>query len=293
MLVRAAQRKLQRDGSRHIQPAYEQLRLPWLCPAQLRYDSQIRRRSTVTPSSTATPEGTIAKNPTDIRRPLSKRYLASAAGGDHRTALDDYVPFDHERLLPRPPPAAHPPWLQGRNRSDLRDLNQSNPLIINTSLATAPRRFRTHRGIPGDLEELHLTLDACLRVGNLQRSAALVQRLTRIYTPESPELLEAHNRYLKANVEHIIKHKDQSSLKALQKWFEIEIRLRDIEPDATTLALLLKASLQVSQRPKMERTVRRYMEFALHAQLRDEALSLPILTEAELGLISQVAVFPI
>lgn len=118
-----------------------------------------------------------------------------------------------------------------------------------------------------------------------------MQRLMKIYTPESPELLEAHNEYFMATVEHIIRHKDQDQLKALQKWFEIEIRLRGIEPDATTYALLLKASLQISQRPKMERTVRRYMELAMHAQLRDEALSLPILTEAELGLISQVTVF--
>lgn len=288
MLVRAARRKLQRDASRHIQPAYEQLRLPWLCPAQLRYDSQLRKKSTATPSSTSTPEGTVTKTPADIRRPLGKRYLASAAGGDHRTALDEYIPFDHDRLLPRSPPAAQPPWLQGRSRSDLRELNPSNPLIINTSLATAPRKFRAFRGISGDLEELHLTLDACLRVGNLQRGAALVQRLRNIYTPDSPELLEAQNQYLMANVEQIIRHKDQDLLKALQKWFEIEIRSREIEPNATTYALLLKASLQVSQRAKMERTVRRYMELAQHAQLRDEALSLPLLTEAELGLISQV-----
>ena len=292
MLVRAARRKLQRDASRHIQPAYEQLRLPWLCPAQLRYDSQIRKKSTATPSSTSAPEGTAAKNPADLRRPVNKRYLASAAGGEHRTVLDDYVPFDHERLITRAPPTAQPPWLQGRSRSDLRDVNPSNPLIINSSLATAPRKFRTFKGIAGDLEELHLTLDACLRVGNLQRGAALVQRLIKIYTPDSPELRDAHNEYLKANVEHIIRHKDQDLLKALQKWFEIEIRLRGVEPDATTYALLLKASLQISQRPKMERTVRRYMELALHAQLREEALSLPILTEAELGLISQVSVSP-
>jgi len=264
------------------------LRLPWLCPAQVRYDTQRRKRSTVTPSLTATPEG--AKNLADVRRPLSKRHLASAAGGDHRTALNDYVPFDHDPLLPRSLPAAQPPWLQGRSRSDLRNLDSSNPLIINNSLATAPRRFRANKGISGDLEELHLTLDACLRVGNLQRGAALLQRLMKIYTPDSPELLEAHNQYLKATVEQIIRHKDQDLLKALQKWFEIEMRLRDIVPDATTYALLLKASFQIYQRPKMERTVRRYMELAQHAQLRDEALSLPILTEAELGLISQVNV---
>ena len=288
MLVRAARRKLQRNASRHIQPAYEQLRLPWLCPAQLRYDSQIRQKSTASPPSISTAERAIAKNPGHIRRPLTKRHLASAAGGEHRTALDDYVPFDHDRLLPRSPATAQPAWLQERSRSDLRDRDPSNPLIINNSLATAPRKFRTHKGMSGDLEELHLTLDACLRVGNLERGAALLQRLMKIYTPDSPELLEAHNEYLRANVEHIIRHKDQDLLKALQKWFEIEIRLRGIEPDAQTFALLLKASLQISQRPKMERTVRRYMEFALQAQLREEALSLPILTEGELGLISQV-----
>jgi len=292
MLVRAARRKVHQDASWHLQPTFEQLRLPWLCPAQLRYENQTRKTSTVIPPSTPTSKGTAARRYAHLRRASGRRCLASAAVAERRTTLDDYIPFEHGPFSPHSVPTPQAQWLHERNRSDLRDFDPSSPMIINDSLATAPRRFKGRNGLPGDLAEIHLTLDACLKVGNLQRAAALVQRLARIYTPESPELLDAHNQYVRANVENIIRHKDQNLLKALQNWFEVEIRVRGIEGDATTYALLLKASLQVSQGPKMERTVRRYMELAFNAQLRDEALSLPILSEAELGLISQVCDLP-
>ncbi|KAI9874259.1 MAG: DNA-directed RNA polymerase [Pleopsidium flavum] len=288
MLVRAARRKVHRDASRHLQPAFEQLRLPWLCPAQLRYESQTRKASTVTLAPTPTSKGTAARKYADLRRAPGWRCLASAAFAERQATLDDYIPFEHGPTPPQSVPTSQTHWLRERNRSVLKDFDASSPLIINDSLAAAPRRFKGRNGVPGDLMEIHLTLDACLKVGNLQRAAALVQRLARIYTPESPQLLEAHNQYLRANVEKIIRYKDQNTLKALQNWFEVEIRVHGLEGDATTYALLLKASLQISQGPKMERTVRRYMELAFNTQLRDEALSLPILSEAELGLISQI-----
>ena len=141
-------------------------------------------------------------------------------------------------------------------------------------------------GFSGDVAEIHSTLDACLRVGNMPRAAALLQRLGKIYTPETPDLLQAHNQYLRVNVQDIIRSKDQDVLRALLRWFEVEMRTRGVEADATTYALLLKASMQISHGPRLERTVRRYMEYASNAGLRDEALSLPILSETELGLIS-------
>ncbi len=290
MLVRAARRRVQRDASRNLQPAYEQLHLPWLCPAQFRYDSQIRKTSTATASSTPTPKEAVRRRYVDLRGQPSKRYLASAAGaGSRRIVPNDYIPFEQAPLPPPSKPPQRGPWLRDHSISDLRDFSSSNPLIINNSLATAPKKFRAHKGIPGDLEEIHLTLIACLRTGNIERGGILLQRMSRIYTPDSPELIEAHAEYMRVNVENIIRYKDQNILKDLQKWFEIEIRLRGIEPDATIYALLLKASLQIPHRAKMERTVRRYMELALQAELRDEALSLAVLSEAELGLISQVS----
>lgn len=282
---------MRQDALQQLRPAFEQLRLPWLCPAQLRYESQTRKNSIIAASSNPASSGTPAKKYAELQRTSSRRCLASAAGAERRTTLEDYIPFDYSPAVIRSAPTLLAEVAQNRRRSDLKVFDPSTPIIINDSLAIAPRRFKGWNGLPGDPVEIQLTLDACLKVGNLQRAAMLVQRLGKTYTSESPQLLEAHNNYIRANVENIIRSKDQNVLQALQKWYEVELRLRGMEGNPTTFALLLKASLQVGQGPKMERTVRRYMDLVSKAQLRDETLSLPILSEAELGLITQVSGF--
>lgn len=289
MLVRAARHNAQRGHARHMQPAFEQLYLPWLCPAHLRYLKRLRKHSTVAPPSTVVGRAATHTETTGPGRPLGKRHLASAADRGGPSAFDEYIPFDHAPNPARATSFRQPPWLAGTSSSNLRDIRPSNLIILDGPLAQPPKKVKSVNGIPRDMEEIRLTIDACLRVGNLERAATLVARLNRVYAADAPELLEAHNAYLRAGVESIIRRKDQEILKVLQRWFELEMRLRGVEGDATTYALLLKASLQVAQGPKMERTVRRYMDLAFKANLRDEALSLPILSEGELGLISRVS----
>ena len=187
-----------------------------------------------------------------------------------------------------------PDWLQPlqarpkRLSTDLPDFDPASPIIINTSLATPPRHFKSRQGFGSNLAELHLTLKACLQVGRMDRAAALVRRFESIYAPDAPDLRSAHNSYLRTKVGHVLENRDEDGLREVQRWFEVEMRSKGVEPDATTYALLVKVSLQLLQGPKLERTVRRYMDLAADAHHDLELLNLPILSDSELYRVTKV-----
>lgn len=142
-----------------------------------------------------------------------------------------------------------------------------------------------------DVGEIHNTLEACLRVDRFERAAALVRRLAQaVYTPDAPELLSVHNRYLSALVTYILRSRSESHLRSMQTWFEVEMIAKGVEPNATTYALLLKASIQMLESPQLERTIRRYMDLAVFRGKDEEVFGLPILSDAELNRIAQVCV---
>ncbi|KAI9836646.1 MAG: hypothetical protein M1819_001280 [Sarea resinae] len=272
MLVRAARRKVQYDAFRHLRPSADQLYLPWLCPAQLRYQSQARAPATELRRDKA------------IRRPSmggsSRRSLATAAA--EREPYQEYVPFEGLAAVQGPPSSQPQSWYGPRSITEIQAFDPSNPLIVQQSSEESTRRFQTSDGFGGELGEMHVTLEACLKIGRLERAAALVRRLNKIYALDAPQLVDAHNLYLRSVVGLAITARDPEALKSAQKWFEVEIRGGGIEPDATTYALMVKGALRVLQGPKMERTVRRYMDMASRAERDVEVLNLPILADAEL-----------
>ncbi|KAI9827259.1 MAG: DNA-directed RNA polymerase [Thelocarpon impressellum] len=277
MLLRAARAGGPRyDPARIAAQASEGLLLPWLCPAQLRYrqSQQSRRAISASSPSEGRPRAFRDRTTLETRPRHGSRHLASAAA-ERSTIHEDDVPFEGQ-----PPPQSD--WLRSRGISALRDFDPASPIIVNDSLATPPRTFSHHDGFRGSLAELHLTIEACLQVGRLDRAAALVRRLGQIYAPDAPELRHAHNSYLRSVVARILHTRSEDGLKSVQRWFEVEMRNKGVGPDATTFALLIKASLQLLQGAKTDRTVRRYMDLATEAGHEVELLNLPILSDAEL-----------
>ncbi|KAI9821815.1 MAG: DNA-directed RNA polymerase [Pycnora praestabilis] len=286
MLVRAARRKIHYDAFRHLKPSAEPLYLPWLCPAQFQPSIHLRSTATVaTPSQRAKARKDSSSKP--AANHSNRRALATAAA-EQRLSYDDYVPFEGPPSAVRVPTDRGRFWYESASLADIKHFDPASPIIINRSLDTAPQRFNQLNGVGGEIAEMLLTLEACLTVGRYERSRALLWRLARALPQGSQELRDAFNKYLRQLVSHIIRERDQGVLRDVQQWFEVEMRGEGVLPDATSYALLIKASLQTLRLPKMDRTVRRYMELASASGYDVEVLSSRILSDSELHQVTKL-----
>lgn len=296
MIIRTSRPKVSFDTSRNLQSAFEQLSLPWLCPALYTKPDRkyLRRNTTITKKWT---DRTRAHPPalrqcTSVQnRALERRYAYVAAAEIPDYDYEDHIPFEdlnHRHSQQNPPLNS---WAFHRGLSQLPSFDPSSPLVIHDSIQPAPRRFRS-RGLTvgGDLAAIHQTLEACLKVGRFERAAATLRRLSIIYKPNAPELIEAHNAYLSSLIDRVANTKDQQLLKQVQRWFEVDIRGQGIPPDPMTYGLMLRATFQEADQLKVDRTIRRYIGLAEQADLRNEALAVALstLNAQEIGRVTQV-----
>lgn len=203
---------------------------------------------------------------------------------------DNFVPFEVSQTEQQRHAVKDYRW-PGLNDSPANPaVPRSSPLIIREISSTRPPQFRSVDGISGDLPEIMQTLRACFKIGRFTRAAALMRRLNEIYRPDTPQLLATHNEYLGELVDRIVYTKDQQMIRELHKWFEVHLRGVGIIPDATTYALMIKATLQEFNPKKMDRTIRRYLSLADAAGIRDRTkeIMLLILNEQDIGRATQV-----
>lgn len=301
MIIRASRPKLPLDASRSLQPAFEQLSLPWLCPALCGLRTRQRLRSTATIGTKASTISSPSTHPktrksTAVQRPQPGRGYAYAAVADYAANNDEYVPFDKPGLPDSRSSSSRYSWSHSNGLAELPTSDPSSPLVLHDSLRPAPRKFRDQEGdgIGGEIHEIHQTLQACLQVGRLERAATTLRRLTLIYKLDAPELIKTHNEYLASLIDRVVNTKDQELLKQVQRWFEVEIRSQGIPPDALTYGLMLRVSFQEANQLKIDRTIRRYIALAEQAGLRDEALgsALTTLNAQEIGRVTRVRNFP-
>jgi len=301
MIIRASRPRLPLKTSRSLQPAFEQLNLPWLCPALCGLPSRQRLRSSATVGTKASTISSPSNHPkirksAQVQRPQPGRGYAYAAVADYAANNDEYIPFDKPGLPYSRSSSARYSWALNNGLTELPTVDPSSPLVIHDSLRPAPRKFRFHNagGIGGEIHEIHQTLQACLQVGRLERAATTLRRLTLIYKLDAPELIKTHNDYLASLIDRVVNTKDQELLKQVQRWFEVEIRAQGIPPDALTYGLMLRASFQEANQLKIDRTIRRYIALAEQAGLRDEALAtaLTTLNAQEIGRVTRVRNFP-
>lgn len=280
MIIRGSRQKL-RPTARSLQPLFDQLQFPWLCPALhndflrqqkvRRTTTSIERRTSSVPPSPPTRPPLSAR----LKSATSTRGFAFAVSGDPIREDDQHIPFA---------------FSSNSGQVELPHFDPGAPLIIQDSLTLAPRTFRAVGGIGGDIADLHRILQACLQLGQVDRASATVKRLSNIYKSDSQEAIDVHNTYLGGIAAQLIITRDLSLLQHLHKWFEVEMRGRNIDPDGTTIALMIQASFQDENDKKIARTVRRYLQIAKNYDIYHEALeaSLARLTDQEAARLTQV-----
>ena len=270
MLVRSAGRRQRRHTSRLLDACFAQLNLPWLAPAQLRWSASQASASSQIPSrihSRSAPRYQLV--------PGQARHLA--------TATDQYTPRYPGQY---PPPAynspfrntsqdANIPWdpshSSGAKLSSLRPYN--DPIIINTSIQNPAQTVKVLHGVQGNALDLLQHLHTALQVRRLNRAEAIIQRLGELCSPDSPELLHAHTAYLEESLRVLALHgrgeQGRKTLEDMQRWFEVEVRQKDVSIDTKLLVVMIRASIRALSGPKRARTVRRYADIA--RQLGDDA----------------------
>jgi DNA-directed RNA polymerase len=154
----------------------------------------------------------------------------------------------------------------------------------------SPRRIGIE--IHGDAHDIGVTLEACLQLHRWTRAFALLRQLELVYKHNSysPEMLiEPYNRTLEAMVMDLVTNRSKTNIDRINKWVEVDMKRAGVEPDAQTYALKLKVALAtMSSGSKRDRTVRRYWEFAKQNHTGSEVVGRGILTDSDLGKLSQI-----
>lgn len=244
--------------------------------AKLRQHSQSTRLGSLQPPSSS------ASQETQPRRPSfqSSRSLATAA--DHST-IEQY--FENQPYASES--HGHHQWSSLFPPLDA-EFDPSSLVIVDQALLTRPKLVRKIKGIGGDEAELMANFDLSLRVPQFERATALLNRLREYHAPDSPKYLALHNRYLQTIVSHVHITRQHDLGLQMQRWFEVDMPFAGVKPDATTFALMIRMALRLFHGYKRDRNVRRYWAFAKQAGVEEEVLAVPILSEIELGELSEV-----
>lgn len=277
MLSRIAR---QRNAASHLRVSNGRLVSPSL--ATLRFHSHLGRPNFFVNTS-------VNPSPDRLRQTSlqSNRHLATAADHSPVEQQPPYPSFEnssytagHRYDQPAQMASLFPPIPKGLNASSL--------IIIDDLLQTRPRALKKHKGIGGDEDEMMANLDISLKVGRMDRAANLITRLGEYFPIGSPEYLAIHNRYLEEMVSHMVVTRQQNLVLPLQRWFEVDMAHGGVQPDARTYAIMIRMALRMLHGAKRDRAVRRYWSFAKTAGVEEEVLAVPVLSELELGELSEV-----
>jgi len=173
----------------------------------------------------------------------------------------------------------------GTDHARLKEFDLSNMLLLPTheSKRVAETGIARGFGMTGNTADLQQTLYACIRVRRLDRAAALVRRMGKVYVSNAPELLDAHNQYLVGLLEEFLLAPNKEKYTALSKWVELDIRRQNIPLTGPILAVMIKATLHIMDGTRLERTLRRYISYADEAGVEVDTLSSSIFTETEIN----------
>lgn len=203
-----------------------------------------------------------------------ERWLATAVGGLR------FEPLSYANMAPfQTPPPLSP---------DLGPFDPSSPLTIPEP---GPPRAATKTnmyGIPGDTDDLLPVFDACIRVGKLDRAALVLKRFNAMGLLSGEERILLNNQYLRASLQQMRMSPDIKQAEQLHKWYELQIRSKNLPHTAETIACMLKASLLSERGSRLDRLVKRYMGMAPgEAGLRVLSMA-DILSDQDLAVITEI-----
>ena len=262
MLVRSAGRRQQRHTSRLLASSFAQLNLPWLAPAQLRWSASHTASSQPAPRPRRRSDSKISQ-----QAKAQIRQLATSA--DPLTVRHDNVhQVGADFRLPRSSPDANIPWDFAKTASEetLATLRPySDPIIINNTTRHETAMIKVQNGVVGSAMDLLQHLYTTLRVGRMSRAEAIIQRLSESSHIDSPEVLHAHTAYLEELLRHLAAassaERPSYQLK-MQKWFEVEVFRKGIQPDVKMLVVMTRAAIRGLQGSRRDRAIRRYVDMA-------------------------------
>ncbi|MCJ1261025.1 DNA-directed RNA polymerase [Lobaria immixta] len=273
MFARASKQRLQPDTYKQWQYSSETLHLPWLCPALCSAQSRFRKTSNIarirSPKRLSFPRPSQFQ-PAAVDRGLKPRGLAFAAQAVQNTPQDDLVPWEMSPGHYQPPQIPRHKWLDPNSLSTLRPFNLDSMMVIGDMKTTRTPTYRSGDGISGNVKDITQTMLACIQVNRFERAARLMRRLNKIYKPGAPDLLTAHNIYLRELLHNVERTKDPRAVKDIHKWFEKDIRKAGVNPDASTFALMILATYQDSTGKDINRTIKRYISFAKDAGIWED-----------------------
>lgn len=164
-----------------------------------------------------------------------------------------------------------------------------SPIIIPDDGATPPVRYRrgNNDAVGGTKDEVIALLQACLQVGRIERASVIFKRILQMEDVDRETLLQLTNLYLQAAVHEITMKPSEQAAQALHKWFELEVRNKNLPQDALTVAYMLKASLQSPPGQRRDRLVSRYMDM-VQGDAGLEVLACNVLLPYELDLINHI-----
>jgi DNA-directed RNA polymerase len=278
MLVRAARRKARADIFRNRVNS-EPLSLTWFSPTST--ICQKSRRWVSIEAGSPSPAIRKRRDSNDTCKQTTRRAMATAAG-----YLDE-IPFVGMGNLPPPPLPQSSNTMHGT--SSMYDLHHGHPpLSFGDSIPAPSIRLKVDSKslVNGDLSEVQAVFHACLQVGRIERAGAILRRMATLDLPQN-HLIFFHQQYLRAALAQIMANPTEASIQGLHRWFELEIRSKDLPQDVEMVAYMVKAALQ-SPTGQRERLVRRYMSMLD----RDASLQLlqnvQVLTAHELNIITDI-----
>lgn len=154
-----------------------------------------------------------------------------------------------------------------RSIYDLRDFDPAMTTILPEPMRAPPVQKTNNQGISGDFETALPVFDACLRIGKLDRAAAVLARVEKLSQATPEVLMDMHNRYLEAWLRELKANPGLGKAEDLHAWYELRIHGAKLPQTPDTVAYMLKASLLTTPTTensqgssRLERLVKRYME---------------------------------
>jgi len=155
----------------------------------------------------------------------------------------------------------------------------SDPIIINTTIQNPEQLLKVQHGVQGTTMDLLQHLHTSLRIGRFERAEAIIQRLSESANSSAPELLHAHTALLEEHLRILASEgrgsaQAKHTLKEMQRWFEVEVRNKGVQPDAKMLVVMTRAAIRGMEGKQRDRTIRRYADWAgeLGPEVQDEVL---------------------
>ena len=216
--------------------------LPRLCPSRYLYHQPIRWSSSNT-RSVSLPSET----------PADRSYSTAAA------ALE-FSDIDTSAVFPPLSQNAAPYSIPVE---PLEPLDASQLLLFENWAGSEERYTDDSAGaILSNKNEVFATFHACLATGSMFRAQLMLEQITKKCKEEGDTavLVDAHNAFLKGLLNQQSDVGVLHSLKLFFMWFENKMRSEySIKGDATTFALLLKASFDIPNESARKRYLMEYV----------------------------------